>query len=114
MAILDAHDGIQGAPRRPDIVVVHEHDEVRRVIFLEVKKTEDAGYISNSVYKALGYIAYFWELWSFWPSNPKIIVLFPETVAPKADTNLAQQEVVLASSFNRTIISAALRLGLGL
>jgi hypothetical protein len=113
MAILDAHDGVQGAPRRPDVMIVHESAEHRRVMFLEVKRTSDTGYISDSVYKALGYILDFREIWSSHPSNPKIIVLFPEYIAPKSNVDLAQQEVVLASSFSRVVIATGLRLGLG-
>ena len=94
--------------------MVCDGEQGRRVAFVEVKKTADSSYISDSVYKALGYLSDFRTIWAGIPSNPKIVVLFPEAIAPKAATNIAEQEVILASSADRATVSAALRAGLGL
>jgi len=114
LAILAAHDGVRGVPRRPDLVVVCDGEEGRRVAFVEVKKTADSGYISDSVYKALGYLSDFRAIWAGTSSNPKIVVLFPEAIAPKATTKIAEQEIILASSADRMTVAAALRAGLRL
>jgi hypothetical protein len=114
LAILAAHDGVRGVPRRPDLVVVHDGPPGRRVAFVEVKKTADGGYISDSVYKALGYLSDFRAIWEASPSKPNIVVLFPETIGPKVTTKIADQEVILASSFDRQTVATALRIGLGL
>ena len=113
LQILGAHLGIRGIPRRPDVVIIHEAPEGDRFVFIEVKKTADSSYISDSVYKALGYISDFRAIWSKSPSNPKIIVIFPEDISPRADTDLSQQEIVLVSSLDRANISASLRFALG-
>jgi hypothetical protein len=114
LTILAAHDGVRGVPRRPDLVVVCDGAQGRRVAFVEVKKTADSGYISDSVYKALGYLSDFRAIWAGIPSNPKIVVLFPEAIAPKTATKIAEQEVILASSADRATVAAALQAGLGL
>ena len=114
LAILAAHDGVRGVPRRPDLVVVHDGDIGRRLAFVEVKKTADSSYISDSVYKGLGYISDFRAIWTENPSNPKVIILFPENIGPRAGTDISQQELVLASSSDRETLGAALRSGLAL
>ncbi len=114
LAILAAHDGVRGVPRRPDMIVVCDGHHGRRVAFVEVKKTADSGYISDSVYKALGYLSDFRAIWAGNPSNPKIVVLFPEAIGPKATTKVGEQEIILASSADRLTLAAALRTGLGL
>ena len=114
LAILAAHDGVRGVPRRPDLVVVNDRPDGRFVMFVEVKKTADSGYISDSIYKALGYLSDFRAIWEASPSNPKIVVLFPENIIPKAATKIVEQEVILASSFDRRTAATALRVGLNL
>jgi hypothetical protein len=48
--------GISGAARRPDIIVVAEGAGERRVVIVEMKKSGDGRYISDSVYKVFGYL----------------------------------------------------------
>jgi len=114
LAILAAHDGVRGVPRRPDLVVVHDSDLGRRLAFVEAKKTSDSGYISDSVYKCLGYISDFRAIWEESPSNPKVILLFPENIGPKDGIDMSTQELVLASSSDRETLRDALRSGLAL
>ncbi len=109
LAILAAHEGISATSRRPDIVVVRDSSAGRRVCLVEVKKTTDSGYISDSVYKALGYISDYRAIWVAAPSNPKVIVLFPEDIRPRVGVDIATQEVILASSLDRATLAAALR-----
>lgn len=112
LEILAAHNGVRGVGRRPDIMVVHDSPAGRRIVFVEVKKTADGSYISDSVYKALGYISDFRDLWGTHSSNPKIVVLFPEGIGLKQKALVEDQEVVLASAFDRSSLQAALRSGL--
>jgi hypothetical protein len=93
-------------------MVVHDSPAGRRIVFVEVKKTADGSYISDSVYKALGYISDFRDLWGTHSSNPKIVVLFPEGIGLKQTALVEDQEVVLASAFDRSSLQAALRSGL--
>jgi hypothetical protein len=114
LAILAAHEGIRGVPRRPDLVVVHDSAFGRRIAFVEVKKTSDSSYNSDSVYKGLGYISDFRAIWEEHPSNPKVIILFPEHIGPKDGLDISKQELVLSSSSDRKTLKDALRLGLAL
>lgn len=109
MRILGAHVGVRGALRRPDVLVVRDGTAGRRVCLVEVKRTADSGYISDSVYKALGYISDFRAIWAASPRDPKVIVLFPEEIGPRAGTDLSREEVVLASSMDRATLAASLR-----
>jgi hypothetical protein len=67
--------------RRPDITVrVSSPLGVQRVI-VEVKRTIDAGYISESVYKALGYISDFRD--TIGPNAPVLLLLVWDGISPK-------------------------------
>ncbi|MEQ8932037.1 MAG: hypothetical protein RID96_19630 [Nitratireductor sp.] len=50
------HQGISGSSRRPDILIAIEEGSVTRLVLVEVKKTADGRYISDSVYKVFGYL----------------------------------------------------------
>ena len=114
LAILAAHESVRGVSRRPDVVVVRDSADGRRVCFVEVKKTADSSYISDSVYKALGYISDYRAIWSDAPSNPKVLLLFPEDIGPKPGMDFSCEEVVMASSMDRATLSGALAAALGM
>lgn len=114
LAILAAHEGMRGVSRRPDVVVVRDGADGRRVCFIEVKKTADSSYISDSVYKALGYISDYRAIWGGTTSNPKVVLIFPEDIGPKPGMNFSSHEVVMASSMDRATLGAALRSALRL
>lgn len=58
-AIFDRY-GLDGAMRRPDIIVeVEREGGASSWLLIEVKRTRDPGYIADSVYKVLGYLADF-------------------------------------------------------
>ena len=76
--MVSAHDGISGSERRPDITLrLSSHPERRMII--EVKRTSDAAYISNSVYKVYGYLHDFADMWQE-EQNPKAVLFFPTPV----------------------------------
>jgi hypothetical protein len=54
--VLAQHRGIAGGERRPDILIVAEHDGKTRLVLVEMKKTADGRYIGDSVYKVFGYL----------------------------------------------------------
>jgi hypothetical protein len=114
LSILDAHQGIRGVSRRPDVVVVRDSPQGRRVCFIEVKQTADSSYTSDSVYKALGYISDYRAIWNQAPSNPKVVLLFPEDIHPRTGMDFAAQEVVMVSSLDRATVAAAIRSALAL
>ncbi len=50
------HRGISGGERRPDILVVAESKGETRLVLIEMKKTIDGRYISDSIYKVFAYL----------------------------------------------------------
>ncbi|ARN82464.1 hypothetical protein [Methylocystis bryophila] len=54
--VLAQHRGLSGGERRPDILVVADRDDETRLILIEMKKTVDGRYISDSVYKVFAYL----------------------------------------------------------
>jgi hypothetical protein len=112
--ILGSHDGVRAVPRRPDIVVVHDRGEDRRTLFVEVKRSADASYLSDSIYKAFGYITDFQACWSKIASNPKVVLLVPEHVALKDGVSVGNMSIVLVSSLDRAALLRCLNSGLGL
>jgi len=57
-AIFERH-GLSGAVRRPDLIIELRRGRQRRYALIEVKRTRHGGYIADSIYKALGYLADF-------------------------------------------------------
>jgi hypothetical protein len=109
-AVRDAHIGISGAERRPDILV--EFDPVDPTMqplrtIIEVKKTTDGRYLSDSVYKAFGYLYDFQDLWSGAASNPKIVLVVPEGVSGREE--VAAPDVMSTSASDREALARGLR-----
>jgi hypothetical protein len=112
LELLDAHEGVRPVPRRPDIVVVHNSGSVRRVLFVEVKRSTDGSYVSDSIYKAFGYLTDFADLWSSSAANPKVALIVPENVSLKTSKNVHDIEVVLVSSMDRKALAGAIQAAL--
>jgi len=109
--VVAAHQGILGAARRPDVVVARYPVGQDRpiVMLLEVKKSRDAAYTSDSIYKALGYAFDYLSLWEVGPPCPKVVLIFPEDIVRRADSDLGTLDVALVSSMDRTALAEALR-----
>ena len=50
------HRGLSGGERRPDILVVAQREDEKRLVLIEMKKSADGRYISDSVYKVFAYL----------------------------------------------------------
>ena len=96
-AIVKQHRGITGSEHRPDIAVRLRDKSLgsTSTIFVEVKRSSASRYLSESVYKAFGYIFDFAAVWETQQKNPKIVVLVPEEVVFIGDS---PQEVMFVSS----------------
>jgi hypothetical protein len=109
-AVRDAHQGVFGVERRPDILLVFdpidEQEKVRRLI-VEVKKTTDGRYLSDSIYKAFGYLYDFQSLWEAESPHPRIMLMVPEGVSRREGSLL--QEVLVASAEDRQMLVDGLR-----
>jgi hypothetical protein len=109
-AVHDAHLGILGAERRPDILV--EFDPIDRTMeavrtIIEVKKTTDGRYLNDSVYKAFGYLYDFQDLWSATGPIPKIILVVPEGVSSREGVPVP--DVMITSASDRVALARGLR-----
>lgn len=110
--IISAHDGVSGGARRPDISVVYTpHDGSKKTVLIEVKNSQSSTYISDSVYKAFGYLYDFSELWTSQQKNPRVILFVPGTISLRA---LPVPEVVFCSADNREFLASSLRLAFDL
>lgn len=54
--VIGVHRGLTGGQRRPDIMLVSESGSDQRVALVEMKKSSDGRYLSDSVYKVFAYL----------------------------------------------------------
>ncbi len=109
--IVSSHTGALGSARRPDVTVARYGSEGAKptVLLFEVKETRDSAYTSDSIYKAMGYAFDYSSLWEVGPACPKVVLIFPDDVARRAEANLAALDVVLVSSLDRGAVAEAMR-----
>ncbi len=106
-SIVRMHSGVSGSSRRPDITIVLETptgDE--RYVIIEVKRTSNERYISDSIYKVFGYLHDFADIWHPAQPNPRSMLLVPEGVKREIDEPFA--DVAIVSANDRTALSSAL------
>lgn len=107
------HEGLPASPRRPDIILLRE--DVPRAVMVEVKRTSDQGYLSESIYKGFGYLADFADLWVVRPGKPQLLIVLPEgQVRPREDVPLDVSPMVVCAAEYPKVISQAVLKGLGL
>lgn len=110
-AVRDAHLGISGAERRPDILVEFDSIDPELAstrILVEVKKTTDGRYLSDSIYKAFGYLYDFQDLWAGGTGpHRKIILVVPEGVSSREGVSVP--EVMITSARDREALAQGLR-----
>ena len=111
---IGAHDGVVGSARRPDVIVEREVNGERVALLIEAKESSDQDYIQESVYKGLAYVHDFQGLWNVGNPRPKIVLLFPDGAAPKANVSVADLDVVLTNGGGRPVLVESLSVRLGL
>lgn len=101
------HRGISGGERRPDILIVAEREDETRLVLIEMKKTHDGRYISDSVYKVFAYLYDFRDT-SGAGRTVKAVLVVPSGVsaAPSAPVN---RTVFVASGDDRAGMAQAMR-----
>ncbi|TPP11529.1 hypothetical protein [Rhizobium glycinendophyticum] len=108
-SIVSDYKELKGAERRPDIMLSIEKDGVSKLILIEVKKTSDDKYASDSVYKMFGYIHDFSSLSGRDVSG---ILMLPGIVTQPA-TRSADTKLHIASGNSRAdfanVLEAAIR-----
>lgn len=103
--VVRSHRGVTGSERRPDIILTLEREgEPRRTLLVEMKKSRDGTYISESIYKVFGYLYDFADCWPVPSEKPKALLLIPEGVEQVAPS----PGVVVATADDRHAIARAL------
>ena len=108
--VIHAHQGVTGNARRPDITIARTAPGgSSRVTFVEVKKTQSREYLSESIYKAFGYL---YDYGAMWPSDdalPKVVLFVPDNVHRHED---AKTDVVFVSGSDKAGLAGVLRASL--
>lgn len=101
------HTGISGNERRPDILVVSETPSSTSVVLVEAKRSSDGRYISDSVYKAFGYLYDLRDLALSGVSVAAILAVPTGVAAAGAVTS--KRSLYVTSGDDRTDFAASLR-----
>ncbi len=99
------HFGVTGNARRPDILVVADNGTSQQTAFLEVKRSTDGRYISDSIYKCFGYLFDYRALVTEGSLSGLLVV--PEGITPAA-AHSASKELQLVSGNDRNSFRNAL------
>jgi hypothetical protein len=103
--VISHHRGLAGTERRPDIVVLVERDNEKRLVLVEMKKSFDERYISDSVYKVFGYL---YDFTARGGLPAKALLVVPSGISALS-TAPAGRPVLIASGDDRVGMSRALR-----
>jgi hypothetical protein len=108
--ILKDYPDLPGSARRPDITVRFSFaDGSCQYLLLEVKKSEDERYGRDSVYKVLGYLRDFRELWDGVVLQfPKAILVFPHNITRRHNADERNRDLVFVSGDGRTRLAEIL------
>lgn len=104
--VLEQHRGLSGGERRPDILVVSERDGETHLVLIEMKKTGDGRYISDSIYKIFGYLYDFQSISS--GQTVKAILVVPSGVSATSGAR-TDRSMFIASGNDRAGVSEALK-----
>lgn len=104
--VVNAHRGVSGNARRPDISIVYDRPGDERFLIVEIKRTSNERYISDSIYKVFGYLYDFATAWRSDQPNPKSVLLVPEGIAKIGDSEYG--ETVIVSGHDREALALAL------
>lgn len=101
------HAGLPGAERRPDIMLIAKRNGKTRLVLIEMKKSSDGRYISDSVYKVFGYLYDFRNVVRSGEMVTAVLVVPTGIVAdPSAPPD---REVFVASGDDRAGLAQAMR-----
>jgi len=104
--VVAAHRGVTGTARRPDISIIYDRSDGQRFVIVEVKRTANERYVSDSIYKLFGYL---YDFASFWPQghpSPRSVLLVPEGISRLPDEPF--RDAAIVSGDDRAGLAAAL------
>jgi hypothetical protein len=109
--VFTQHYGISGGERRPDILIVAEREGKTRLVLIEMKKSVDGRYISDSVYKVFAYLYDFKDAGGAGRTVKAVLVV--PTGASAAPGAPAGRNVFVASGDDRLGLAQAMKDALG-
>lgn len=90
---------IGGKPRSPDVILEFERDNKRTFRIIEVKNTSDSGYISDSIYKVMGYYKDFERILDIenatYCKNCPIVLVTWDGISIKENKNLFDENIII-------------------
>lgn len=104
--VVAGHVGLTGNARRPDISIVYDRTDGQRFVIVEVKRTANDRYISDSVYKMFGYLYDFSAFWAEGHPCPRSVLLIPEGVTRTGDA--PYRDIAVVSGDDRGALVSAL------
>jgi hypothetical protein len=111
VAVLREYEEFRDAShRRPDLVLRLRDGAIDRIILLEMKRSDDTRYLRNGLYKVLGYLRDFKELWAGHPGKPKAILIVPGKVRPLV--KMTDLDAAIAGSEESEWLRELIRAGL--
>ena len=109
-SVIKRYVGVTGSARRPDILVVTDNGMSRRTALLEVKRSTDGRYISDSIYKVFGYLFDYRALVTTGDLSGLLIV--PEGISPSVSVPTSLDFQVISgndrSAFRRALEAAVI------
>jgi hypothetical protein len=96
---------LAGATRRPDLIVDIREGQHRRYLLVEVKRTRDPGYIADSVYKVLGYLADFEAAFGAQRGTRGLLLLWDGVTPPSSTAPLSSADLNSAATFATSVPS---------
>ncbi len=97
--------GLAGGMRRPDMVIEIRQGRDRHWILVEVKRTVDPGYIADSIYKVLGYIADFQTVLANSPEPHALLLVWDMPRLPRDNTTDLGPVAVASASTYRDVLA---------
>jgi hypothetical protein len=108
--IMKDYPDLRGSARRPDITIRFIFGGgTQQYLILEVKKSEDEKYGRDSVYKVLGYLRDFGELWTGAATrSPNAVLVFPQSIARRPNPDKRSRDLVFVSGNERARLAGIL------
>jgi hypothetical protein len=101
-ALVSKYDGVTGSAHRPDIILrLSAPNQAPCTVLVECKNTDQFTYLSESIYKVLGYIRDFDSLWTAGMHQPpRAILVVPSGVSVKRGSKVGSDELRVVSASN--------------
>jgi len=113
LSTVGSYSGVSAQERRPDIAIKFATVSTERRLIIEIKESEDANYMRDSVYKVLAYLRDFSDTWEhLQDQKPKAILMFPTGVTARAPSG-GEKDIWLVSADQPSALKLAMGAAMG-